>query len=262
MAETTRSSGAWLSVRRAKPFARVRLFCFPYGGRGASLFRGWQEVLPAEVDVCPVQLPGRENRAREAPFTDVRQLAVELATALGPHLTLPFALFGHSLGAFVAFELARRLHEQNGPAPIHLFVSGQRAPHWPAPLPPIFHLPDEEFLDEVVRRYDAVPKIVRETPELRDMLLVLLRADFTMNDTYGYGEGARLTCPITCLGADGDPESREDDLRAWREHTGGRFEVRMFPGGHFFIESARTAVLGALAEDLHSDLLGVSRGAA
>ncbi len=244
--DTTR----WVWPRRAKPLARVRLFCFPYGGAGASVFRTWQSLLPPHIDVCPVQLPGRENRLSESPYTDVRHLCADLTEVLRPLLDVPFALFGHSLGAFIAFELARQLHEQDGLRPVHLFVSGQRSPRSRGPYAPIFQLPDGDFLGEVARRYNAVPDAVLQTPELLDVFLPLLRADFAMNDTYTCEAGEQVDCPITCFGSEADPESTEADLQAWREHTRNRFAVRMFEGGHFFIDTARSALLQAVADEL------------
>ena len=262
MAAAPTTHGPWVAMRPVKPFAWLRLFCFPYGGRGAALFRSWQGSLSPEVDVCAVQLPGRENRSREAPFTSVRDLSVELARELRPQFAPPFALFGHGVGALVAFELARRLREQGGPAPVHLFVSGQRPPHARPVLPPIYRMPDADLLDEVARRYDRMTAILLQIPEMRAMLLDVFRADFTMHDTYECEPGAPLACPITCLGAEEDPECAHDGLRGWREHTGARFAIRMFPGGHLFIESARAEVLAAVAGDLHARLAGLSRGAA
>ncbi len=214
------------------------------------MFSRWQDLLPPHIDACPVQLPGRETRLLESPYTDVRRLGADLTGVLGPLLETPFALFGHSLGAFVAFELARQLRERGGPRPVHLFVSGQRAPHSRGPYPPIFQLPDADFLGEVARRYNAVPEVVLETPEILDAFLPLLRADFTMNDTYACAAGTPLDCPITSFGSEADPESTQRDLQGWREHTRNRFAVRMFDGGHFFIDTARSALLQTVADEL------------
>lgn len=252
MAGVVSQTGAWIAPRRPKPAARIRLVCLPYAGGGASVFRTWQDGLPPEIDVCAVQLPGRENRLKEAPFSDLPTLVPVLADALQPDLDGPYALFGHSLGAFVAFELARTLAARGHHDPVHIFLSGQRAPQRPNPLPPVFELDDAEFLAELGRRYDAVPKAVLASPELMKMVLPLLRADFTMNDTYTWTGGQPLTSPITCFGATDDPESAEADLKGWAEHTRGAFSLRMFDGGHFFIQQARDAVLGAISTALRA----------
>lgn len=149
------------SIPRPNPQARVPLFCFPYwGGRGASIFRPWPQALPGAVEVCGVQLPGRENRIREAPFTKISEVVEKLAEVLRPCLALPFAFFSHSLGVFIGFELARQLCKQNAQGPIYLFVSGQRAPQIPGPFPHLYQLPDSEFIEQVHRRYDAIPQAV------------------------------------------------------------------------------------------------------
>jgi medium-chain acyl-[acyl-carrier-protein] hydrolase len=230
------------------------LFCFPYSGGGASLFRMWPDRLPQAVEVCAVQFPGRENRLAEAPFTRVPEVVQTLAVALSPYLTVPFALFGHSLGAFVAFELARELRAQNAPQPVHLFVSGQRAPQLPDRFPPVSDLPDEEFIQEIRRRYDAIPPAVVECTDLMQMLLPLLRADFSMVDRYAFVEGIPLDRPITCLGGHDDPETPKEDLEAWHHQTLRSFALKTFPGGHFFIRDAQAAVLRAISEDLERAL--------
>ncbi len=254
--------GPWLAMRPAKPFARMRLFCFPHGGRGASVFRGWQVRLPAEVDVCAVQLPGLENRAAETPYSDVCELALELTRVLRPYFTLPFALFGHGTAAFVAFELARRLCRGAGPSPFHLFVSGQRAPHVPLVLPPIHQMSDDALLNEVARRSDATSAIALQVPELRAMVVGALRADATMDETYVCEPTTPLRCAITCLGGDDDPESGAGDLRRWCEHTTGAFATHVVRDGNFFVEAARTEVLATLVRELEAHASGPSPDAA
>lgn len=251
---TNARAGSWVALARRNPLADLRLYCFPYGGAGASIFRAWAQSMPEAVEVCAVQLPGRENRLHEAPFTQVNRLVPELGQVLTPHLTHPFALFGHSLGAFIAFELARQLRAQNAQGPVHLFVSGQRAPQLPDSLPPIYHLPDSEFLAEIHRRYDAIPRAVLSSPLLMQVLLPLLRADFTMNDTYAYADDTPLDCPITCFGGQEDPETTNEQLSAWRQQTNGAFTLTMFPGGHFFLDNARTLLLQVIHDNLISSI--------
>jgi medium-chain acyl-[acyl-carrier-protein] hydrolase len=238
---------SWVVRPEPKPTARLRLFCFPYAGAGASLFLRWPEALPPFVEVCAVQLPGRENRLGESAFSRMHDLVHTLASVLSAHLTTPFVLFGHSLGAFIAFELARRLRDLDLPEPVHLIASGQRAPQVPDSLPAVGHLSDREFILEMVRRYDAIPQVVLESPKMMEVVLPLLRADVLMLETYTYRKAPPLACPITCLGGLGDNESTTDDLVPWREQTTGPFSVEMFPGGHFFMESARESVLRVLS---------------
>lgn len=244
------SAGGWLFRARTPAGVRLRLFCFPYAGGAASVYRSWAEAFPPEVDVCPIQLPGRGSRFREAPFQRVSDLVKAAAEALRPHLDLPFALFGHSMGALVAFELARELRRRGWPAPVLLAVSGHEAPQRPDPDPPLGHLPDAEFLEEVRARYDGIPAEVLAEEELLQLLLPVLRADILVLETYAYDEEPPLECAVSCFGGAEDRHACSEDLEAWCDQTRGPFRLRTFPGGHFFLESAREALLGALREDL------------
>jgi medium-chain acyl-[acyl-carrier-protein] hydrolase len=239
----------WLPFVRPRPGAEVRLFCFPYAGGGASAFRGWAERLPGLVEACPVQLPGRETRFREPAFTRLTALVEALAGALAPRLDRPFAFFGHSLGALVAFELSRRLRRERGVRPTRLFLSGCGAPQTRAPAPAIHALPAEEFREEL-RRLNGTPAAVLENDELLGLVLPTLRADFSLWETYAYLPGPPLACPITALGGLGDDAVGRRDLDAWREQTTGAFRLRMLPGDHFFLHSAQPLVAQAVAQEL------------
>lgn len=243
-------ANSWIVVPRPNPQARLRLFCFPYAGGGASIFRTWPQSLPETVEVCAVQLPGRENRLRETPFTDMPGVVQTLGEVLRPCLTLPFAFFGHSLGAFIGFELARQLRRGNANGPIHLFVSGQRAPQIADTAPPLYQLPDDEFIEQMHKRYEGIPLVVLQNAEMMKVLLPLLRADLTINDTYAYKDDSPLDCPITCFAGQQDPEATNETLAAWRDQTRGNFKLRMFPGDHFFVQSERVSVLQVLSEEL------------
>jgi medium-chain acyl-[acyl-carrier-protein] hydrolase len=239
------------ALPRLRDGAALRLFCFPYAGAGASLFSTWQARLPPEIEVCPVQLPGRESRWREAPLTLCGPLLEGVARALEPALDRPFALFGHSLGALLAFELARYLRRHAGVAPRRLFVSAHRAPHLPRSGVPFHVLPDAAFVEHV-RRLGGTPAEVFEQPALRRLVVSLLRADLALCETYVYRAEAPLTCPIVACGAVQDRLVRPPELAAWRRHTRGPFALRLFPGDHFFVRGAAAPLLRAIAADLTS----------
>ena len=230
-----------------RPDARLRLFCFPYAGAGASAYRTWAGFVPETVEVRSVQLPGRESRLREACLTAMPALVDDVTAAIRPLLDRPFALFGHSLGALLAFETARRLASVSGAEPAHLFASGRRAPHLPARSRPIADLEPGAFLEEIRRRYDGVPREILDEPDLLALLLPALRADIKLIESYRYEVAAPLECPITVYGGVDDLEARDDELSAWRVHTRGAFAVRMFPGSHFFIRSLSAAVTADLS---------------
>ncbi len=178
------STNTWLRINQPRPQARLRLFCFPYAGGAASLYRTWPQHLPPTIELCAVQLPGRENRIRESPYTNLVDLVAALLPNLLPVLDKPFALFGHSMGALIAYEVARQL-QQHRQIPTHLLVSGRRAPVLPEPEALPHTLPsDEAFLRELHRRYHNIPTVLFEETELRALFVPLLRADLTLVETY------------------------------------------------------------------------------
>jgi surfactin synthase thioesterase subunit len=243
------SPGRWLLYQKCDPQAQLRLFCFPYAGGGALLFRDWHAALPASVEVYPVQLPGRGNRLRERPFTDLSGLVEAAASELLPHFDKPFAFFGHSMGAMISFELTRLLRRINGPLPCHLFVSGSRAPQLPDPNPPSYHLPEPEFLKRL-QEMNGTPAAVFDNPELRQLLLPLVRADFSICQTYVYSEEPPLDIPLTAYGGLYDKDVSIDFLELWQRQTKGPFMIRMLPGDHFFLNTASQHFLQVLSQDL------------
>lgn len=249
------AAARWITCPRPAPRARLRLFCIAHAGGGASAFRGWADALPAEVEVCPVQPPGRENRIAEPTFDRLPPLVEALAEVMEPFLSLPFAVFGHSYGALVGFELARTLRARGRPGPAHLFASARRAPDLPARNPPIHHLPDDEFL-AALRELGGLPAPLLEHQELLSLLLPTLRADMTIHETYAFAEQPPLECPITAYGGMTDPRAHREELQGWGRHTAGPFVLRMFPGGHFYLQEDRATVLRTLSMDLRGILAG------
>jgi medium-chain acyl-[acyl-carrier-protein] hydrolase len=232
---------------------RVRLLCFPHGGGSGSIFRGWPKGLPKDIEVWALQLPGRGSRMLERPPVGIGEIVTAVMEAFYPYRETPVALFGHSFGAFIAFEFARRLVAMNI-CPAHLFVSGQFAPHLPDAEPPICHLADTEFIAEVCKRYDGMPGEIIRNAEMIKLLLPVLRADFNMHETYRYVENGLLNCPISAFGGDQDASVTVGGLSAWRERTSCAFKLRILPGGHFFIETAREALLRIVADDIDESL--------
>ncbi len=240
-----------IAYRKANPQARLRLFCFPYAGTGTSIFRTWSEGLPDDVDVCPVEFPGRGTRIMEAPFARLAPLVQALAQGLAPLLDKPFAFFGHSLGALVAFELARQLRRQLGIGPMHLFVSAARAPQTPARDRPMHALPEAELLDKL-GRLNGVPEKVLEDKDVMRIMLPILRADLAVYETYLYSAEPPLACPISGFGGLQDHRVDRPDLEAWREQTSASFSLKMFPGDHFYLNAARPLLLQALGQELRN----------
>ncbi len=243
-------SAAWFGSSSLSPKTHLRLYCFPFAGGGASVYRQWSRQLPVAAAVCPVQLPGREERWTEEPITDLTHLIDTLTEVLWPWLDVPFAFFGHSMGALMAFELAREIRRRNGPKPIHLFVSGARAPHAVDHDPPIHHLPDAEFVAELAARHNGIPHDVMENDELMELVLPLLRADFSMCEQYRHVDDEPLDCPISVYAGDGDAKVNYESLAGWSDHTRGGASIRVFPGDHFFVTRESSRVLEALSNEL------------
>jgi medium-chain acyl-[acyl-carrier-protein] hydrolase len=230
----------WIDYARPDGGAALRLFCLPHAGGGAGSYREWVAGLAPEIEVLPVQLPGRETRFFERPFANIEPLLKALLDGLRPYLDKPFAFFGHSLGALIAFELMRHLQD-DGYAPAHLFVSGYGAPHLPGNLPPMHHLADDQFV-AALQELNTMPTAVLENEELLTLLLPLLRADFAIYEQYQFEVAAPLNCPITILGGKADVLVPPEMLAPWNEHTTQPGEVRLFEGGHFYLHEEPTAV--------------------
>lgn len=229
--------------------ARFRLFCFPYAGGGASFFNSWADEFPPGVSVCAVQLPGREGRSAEAPLRDAAPLTRLLTAELKPLLDTPFAVFGHSIGALVGFEFIRQLRREKLPQPLCFIASGLRAPQLMGTLPPLNELPEPELLDWL-SQLDGTPRELLEDRELIASVMPTLRADLTVAASYVYADEPPLGCSLSAYGGVGDPGVSRDMLAGWGTHTSGKFRLRMFPGGHFYINATRTAALQSLKADI------------
>jgi medium-chain acyl-[acyl-carrier-protein] hydrolase len=213
------------------------------------------------MELRAVSLPGRESRLREPPFTRVRSLVDALVPDVAPLLDAPCAIFGHSLGAIVGFELARALRDRTGVEPVHLFVSACRAPDDGDPRKPLHRLTRPELVREL-RRLDGFDPEVLGNDELLDLVLPALRADLAMLDTYRYDAGAPLECPITTFAGMDDTHAPPERVLAWRRHTTTSFTLRAYPGGHFFLREGASPVLAGIADDLSASLGAPPRHAA
>ncbi|GAA1429164.1 alpha/beta fold hydrolase [Streptomyces thermospinosisporus] len=214
------------------------MFCVPHAGAGPSSYAHWVSELPEDVELCLVHLPGREARLAELPLDDITVIAQRVVRACVDLLDLPFALFGHSMGALVAYETARRLPVQ----PRRLFVSACPPAHRLVEEPPVAHLPDDEFLTEVRRAYQGIPDEVWQDSALMRMMLPALRADFAAYETYEWIPRAPLTCAVTALGGAADALVPPRSLADWAELTEGECAVEVFDGGHFYLTQARHQV--------------------
>jgi medium-chain acyl-[acyl-carrier-protein] hydrolase len=235
----------YLTHRVPRAQARLRLFCFPYAGGNAAVFARWPRMFPDWVEICSLQYPGRGNRMREAPFTSLGPLALDISTAIEPLLDLPFAFFGHSMGALIAFELARELRKKQKGFPVHLFASASRAPQFRIRDRIVYNLPESEFIEEL-RRLNGTPAEVLENKELMELMLPLLRADFSVAQTYECHEQPPLSCPISAFGGEDDSSVSVPELEGWREQTAKAFSLQMFAGDHFYLQASDRVLTEAL----------------
>ena len=239
----------WLPGQELKRLARYRLFCLPYAGGGAAIYRNWRYTAPDRIQVCALELPGRASRLREMPFSRLAPLVKELAASLEDGLDQPFALFGHSMGGLIAFELARTLREQGAPKSAHLFISAA-APPGTVPDHPQVHGATEADIKRRLRDMNGTPEELLADEELMTIMMPVLRADFAVIETYEYQDEPPLDVPITVFGGLSDRVVPPASLAGWRGQSALASRLKLFPGDHFFLHSAATDVLGAIAHEL------------
>jgi medium-chain acyl-[acyl-carrier-protein] hydrolase len=248
--------------RRLTADVALRLFCLPCAGGGASTFRAWRADLPASIDLCPVQLPGREGRLHEHPFTAMEPLIAALADSIEPHLGTPYALFGHSMGALIAFELARELRRRGAPDAVRLFVAGFASPDSPRTSDPSrdrHRLTDRDLIAEL-RTFGGTPARLLNDPDVMRHVLPILRADFSVIETYRRRDEAPLDIPIAGLAGADDREAPQAAMTGWGRQSSAGFRLTVFPGDHFFVHAptVRQAVIDAIARDLIQALAKVA----
>lgn len=256
MTKNTRVKTSGLIYPKPNLHAVLRLFCFPYAGATASVYHMWANGSLLNVEVCAIELPGRDTRKHELALTTIASQVDSIFDEIHEHLDKPFAFWGHSMGSIIAYELAQKLSKENGVSPVHLLVSGRQAPHLPDKFPHAYNLPEPDLLREL-ERLNGVPKDALESPDLMRLLLPILRADLEAIDTYAYTSRPALDCPITAFGGIRDREVDGKGLEGWNEHTIGHFSLRMLPGDHFYLHSAQQLLLRILNQILQRSMNAV-----
>ena len=233
----TSGSTTWVKRYVPKPAAGARLFCFPHAGVGAATFLRWSQQLPDPIEVCSIELPGRQSRRDEEPFTRMDPLVEALGGAIEPLLDKPFALFGNSMGALVAFELSRLLRRRGRSLPEHLFLCARPAPDAPAAHEPVHQLPESEFIEKIRAYYGGIPQVILDEPTLLAMTLPTLRADLEVVETYEHRPEAPLDCDFSVFAGTEDRSIQEESLAAWSNHTTGECDVTFLQGNHLILET-------------------------
>jgi medium-chain acyl-[acyl-carrier-protein] hydrolase len=234
--------------------AKFRLFCLPYAGGGTLAFRGWERQLaPADIAICPIQLPGREQRFDQSAYTSLAQLIPDLAAAMQPYLHQPFIIFGYSMGALIGFELTRYLRSHYFSLPSAIIIGAANPPHWQNPQPPLYHLSDQDLISKI-QQFNGTPQAVLQNAELMALLLPLLRADFQLLETYHHTVDRPLDLPILAFGGQFDSTVTVASLLSWQQHTTIALRSQLFDGDHFFITSHHHQLLSAIGEFVASHI--------
>jgi acyl transferase domain-containing protein len=248
MATLVSAPQPWVRCLQPNPQARLRLFCLPYAGSGAAIYRTWANALPATIELCAIQLPGREDRLHEPAYRQWSALIAALVEGIHPYLDKPFAIFGHSMGALLGYEVACALHQQHNVQPSHLLVSAHRAPQI---VGQSTYRSRWELLEDLYRQA-GVDDALRQESDLMTMSKEVFSADLDLSKSYRYRPSPPLTCPLTVLGGSEDAICSPEALEAWRDHTTGPFTLHWLPGNHFFIHHARARLLSLLAETVQA----------
>ncbi|WP_352235706.1 alpha/beta fold hydrolase [Lentzea sp. NBRC 102530] len=251
----------WIRRFHPNPDANVRLVCLPHAGGSASFYYPVSESLTPEVEVLAVQYPGRQDRRNEPCVESVTELADLIVEALDPWSDeRPIALFGHSMGATVAFEVARGL-ERRGRPPVALFASGRRAPS--RYRDDQVHLKDDRAIVEELQTLSGTDSRLLGNEDLLRLVIPVVRADYKAVETYRCEPGAKVSCPVSVLVGDSDPKATIEEARAWSEHTASAFELQVYPGGHFYLSAHQDRVTDLLLDrlvDSAAAFLGQPRG--
>ena len=250
-----RPEDRWVLRRHPEPGARLRLFCLPHAGGDTWMFADWHQALAPEIEVCPIRLPGRGSRMSDPPFEEVGALVHAIASGLAGLLDGPFAIFGHSMGALIGFELARLLERERRRVPAMLCVAACRAPHHPREMPTFSHLPPYLLLDALHRRYGLYGDMAGNDELLR-LMLPTLRADLKICESYAPDADGRVACPIAAYAGIDDSTIDGPALEAWRDDTSDAFRGQVLSGGHFFPIEAKAELLATLKADLAWALSG------
>ena len=250
---TANDSNLWFARHKHSGGTQLRVICFPYAGGGASIFRDWVKTLNLPIELAAALLPGREGRMGEPAYSCIFKLSRELTRAMAAFWEMPFILYGHSMGALLAYTLCQELRQQGLPQPERLIVSGARPPHIPE-TKPLHHLEDDAFIG-ALRRFSGTPEAILENEELMGLFMPMLRADFALEETYEHVSRPLLDVPITAISGTQDQEVSPEEMAQWAQHSSREFDQHQIHGGHFFINSHRAENIDIIRSSVASHLV-------
>lgn len=236
------SNKSWYLEYDKKPYARIRLFCFHHSGGAASMYYPWVKCLSPNIELIAIQLPGRESRFTEPLTNNLTEIIEILTDGFNSYQHKPFFIFGHSLGGLLAYEFTKSLNRHYSLLPKQLIVSATKAPHLPFRMNYLSKL-DGEALKEELKVYSGIDEDILNNDELLQILLPIIKSDFSISETYYYKSSSSLSFDILVLSGKDDKTVSENEVQAWSEHTSGKFKHLAFPGGHFFIKEHQEEIL-------------------
>ncbi len=247
----------WIIRSGGNGNCKIRLFCFPYMAGGASSFITWADAVKSDIEVCPVQYPGREERKGEKPYDDVNKLVEAIAKVMLPLLDKPFAFYGHSIGAAVAYKLSQYLVKKYNKSPVVFFAAGWLAPHMKSPFKIIEEISEAEIMNESGKpkllehmRNLEIPEEILSDNSLMEELLPSIRADILLGKRYESNGEPPLKCPVVACAGENDTVFTLDHVKAWKKYTAKNFDFRVFKGGHMFLRDDRDSLLNLIMETL------------
>ena len=235
----------WFSLLFPNSKAKLRLFCLPYAGGNAVIFKSWAKNIMSDIEIVAIQPPGRSTRLQETPFKHMDMLIDDLMTVFPSVLDKPYVIFGHSLGSRIGFELLARLQHQELRLPEHFIASGSRGPHIPCLDEISYDLPDDQFVLKL-KAMGGTPAELLDSNELMALLLPMIRADFQIAETHHFSGNILLDIPVTVFGGKNDPRVSIQELHTWQQHFSLPADIALFDGGHFFIDTHRHDVIARL----------------
>lgn len=245
----------WISIPKVAKDAKIRVFFFPFAGGGAGIYYQWAKDFPSNIEVCCVNLAGREKRFLEKAESNFSNLISDLYRAILPYTNKPFAFFGHSMGALISYELAILFRKNSNILPSCLFLSARSAPHIKHNQEHIHNLPDDLFVERLHKRYNGIPSVIMSEKDLLNLFLPTLRADIKMVELHEHKEKEALSCPIVAFCGSEDNIATKENVSSWKDYTLSNFDIEIIEGDHFFINTSKSIIINKIISTIDNILL-------